>query len=60
LTHPAGKNLALLCGPRFFWPENPMPPALVVTILISQGDGKVVNKTRAFGAFQARLACSGA
>ncbi len=37
-----------------------MPPALVVTILISQGDGKVVNKTRAFGAFQARLACSGA
>ena len=36
-----------------------MPPALVVTILISQGDGTVVNKTRAFGAFQARLACAG-
>ena len=32
-----------------------MPPALVVTILISQGDSTVVNKTRAFGAFQARL-----
>jgi hypothetical protein len=41
--------------PHLTWPENPIPPALVVTILISQGDGTVVNKTRAFGAFKRDL-----